>query len=696
MGGSQHHSVSLKRTAQFVLKDLQSPLLFKNPTFTMSDILFFVLQKQTSQKALTIFASKGLEGSIPSVMHDIPLIAYEEPIHAFSSSFMANHIGAFANAYEKQLPVVSLNKWRFFDAFKAIPFDAQFLGIPRVKTRAMKGKEEEQDEFFTRCGFTRAQSGQVKIFLGVPSPMFLKEAAPFLLEATTQCEKGITNMLGLFAFIKIVKAVKFIAHMSNHVIAAPDTIGLFFAPDAPTDRMAVEDDEDENDIVLLGNKLMGSSKSWDEKKVEFSGFNLKSLVSICDGIPTVLPLSKEIPVNVSGPVEECPFSEGIPIPYFHGSLIGDMRSVISFFQTVALPLFGPDQIKANESFQDFRHGCQFLESTKKGMALTHLVKCLELAIQCNRGIYFCIEGEEYCGSVIGGSDFSILLKNKAYKALSGSSFQSSMAAIKGHESHVRKLAVLLSDLKLKVATDDGEEVEKVTRKQLMTSRQVYVEIKRRILKLNDDAENKTEKDILELVEKCTFDTNYLAVTAEHVLQAFDQVLNPKKSVWPDTTPLYLPGCILTDSHTAFILSAFGRYAPSLLASKGDEVLIPKDDKRDDDPALQAHPRIPNQKVMDYVAYHMKPISNAAADLERVVKKRLVVAETTLKGGPAKSSGRFGGKEREVIWYGLAALLKDVKVEKKGKKRAAEGGDDRDPKRKKQLERAAEMFLESMW
>lgn len=661
----------------------------------MSSILYFVQQKTTAQKPLTIFRSKGLENSIPAVIHDIPIYAFGKTVLA-STPLFVNNLGAYMNAYEKEAPVVSFNAWRYFDAYKVLPFDATFLGVPRVKTRALKGTEEDHSAFFTGNSFTRAQTGQAKIYLGIPSPNFLRNAAPFLLEATTSCEKGITNMLGLYAFIKIVKAVKHVSHLNNQVVKGDDVVACLFLTESSTDRMDIEDDDDaESQIVTIGRKFVNSGRQFEESDLGKGGL-LANAVSIGDGSLVALPVDKKSTCFIHGPVDDCPFDSGIPIPYFHGSIIGDMLSVITFFQTYLLSTFGKDQKSCVESFADFRNGCRFLESTKKGMELTHMVKCLELALTTGRQIYFCIEGEEYCGAVIGGVDFSIMVKSKVYEPLVEDKFIEGLKAVKGHEAHVTALMKFLSKMKLKEAVQGTDGTEDVVRDQMNFARSVYREIHRRIIKDGDDTE-KTEMELINLLERCSFNTFYKPLTAEFVLQAFDQILNPSKDLWDEQTPLYLPGCALTQSRAAYILSSFGRFAPSLMASKGDKVLFPTDEDRKTDPALQPHLTIPNVLQMNYVAYHMKPINVAVADFNRMVKEKAVVAETSLKGLPAVSSGRFGGKEREMIWYGIATLLKDVKgVAKGSKKRAVDGEGKEDPKKKRKLERAAELFLESMW
>ncbi|UHK02579.1 hypothetical protein [Heterobasidion ambi-like virus 4] len=660
----------------------------------MSTTSFYIVQnKVTSQKSLTLFITKGLEDSVPAPIHEVPLVPFADVVSPITHLFM-NNITPFIAAYNSQKPAVSFNDNRFIDFFRTFPFDAQFLGLPIVKTRGLSGTAEEQNDFFVGNGFARAQSGQALIYIGIPSPKFMKEAAPFNLELYTQADRGQTNMLGFAAFVKITKIIKLVTHLHNEICDdMSSAIGLHFPPDLSTDRMQIEDDED--GVTLIDEKMVNSNSKWTLSGDLSAKDLVKSTASLGDGVLVAIPVSKKKDIVVSGPVADCPFEEGLPIPYFHGSIIGDMYHAANFFQTHFLPLFGSDLRNAIENFQDFRKGCFSLGTTKKGMALSHMLVVMELAMKVGNPVYFCIEGEEYCGAVIGGSGFSILRRNVEFKALKGESFVRSMQAVTGHEGYVRAVGKLLSACSLRVAVDSAEKME-VTREMMKSSRAVYKLIRARRIEGTDDGENDIEKELMALLEKCSFDTSYMAVTAENLLAAFDQIVHPDKDIWDDKTPLYLPSCALSASRSVFIMSAFGRFGPSLLTTKGEVVALPTSDKREDDPALRPHPTIPDQRLMASVAYYLKPTVIAAADAEKVIKKKEVLSELNMKGRPVKSSGQFGGKERDTFWYGLGLLLKDHKTAGMSKKRKAEGKAESEEAKKRKMARQAELFLESMW
>nr|WOK44144.1 MAG: hypothetical protein [Heterobasidion ambi-like virus 12] len=653
-------------------------------------VLYIVQNKISSTKSLTLFITKGLEDCVPAPIHEIPLVPYNLEVSPVTSIFM-NNISAYIAAYNSQEPAVSFNAHRYVDFFKTFPFDDQFLGVPLVKTRALRGTTEEQEAFFEGNSFVRAQSGQAKIYIGTPSPKFMKEAAPFDLELYTQADRGQTNMLGFTAFVKIMKTIKLVSFLHNEVCADKSgAVGISYLEDVPTDRMEMDDPAG---VTLIDDTMVNSSAKWSFADGRSVKDFVASAASLGDGVMTAIPVKKK-PIVISGPVNDCPFEDGLPIPYFHGSLIGDMYHAATFFQSYFLSLFGKDLHTAIESFQDFRKGCFSLGTTKKGMMMSHMLVVLELALKLGQPVYYCIEGEEYCGAVIGGTGFSILRRNMEFKAFEGNDYIHALAHVTGHEGHVRSLGRLLSGCSLKVPVDKQDRME-VTREMMKSSRAVYKLIQDRKIEGTDAAENDIQKELMVLLEKCSFDTKYLAVTAENLLQAFDQIVHPdKKDVWPETYPLYLPSCALSSSKAVFVMSAFGRYAPSLLAAKGDTVALPTSDSRAEDPALQPHPTIPDQKLMSVVAYHLKITAIAAADAEKVVKKKEVLSELNMKGKPVKASGQFGGKERDMFWYGLGVMLKDHKSTAKGLKRKATEGSAEEKKRK--LARQAELFLETMW
>nr|WOK44140.1 MAG: hypothetical protein [Heterobasidion ambi-like virus 3] len=650
--------------------------------------LYFAAQKVSDAPTLTIFKERGLENKIPTTVDNLEI--YGKPRAAFnmSLSLYKDSFGTALAAYQAQEGIVGISGGLYTKL--AAKLDPNFLAAPKIIAVHEHKDRAEAEKFFGDMGFVKIQNKTYATFIGTVTSEFLSNVTKYSINLETRTDRGLTNLLGFAAYTHASKLLKTFLSIHNAVIKDGLPIGLVTAQPASMDTGEMWGKR-------MNAKFIGSVNGDDfplgTEDAEWIGLSASMNLEGTSAIGVMRPVLDSGVAQYYGPTSACPFTSGVVIPYFHDLIIPSPKSAVLTISRYFFGTFGDSEASCAAAMTKFRKGFAFLSGTETGMMLTHAYKCVELAMECNAGIYIVVEKGVYHGSVLGGSGFMVVNKGMIVKPTEGTVFQGSLLDITGHDHALTKLCKLLSVLPLKGET----ELEVVKAKDIKTSMDLMDQINRRSWKkLAGDDEEEGENMATEIYELCdmvTFDQNYLVPSIENILKAAEIILSDGKISWPKGTPVYLRGGIWEDIYVR-TLASFGHIAPSLMAPKGEMMLFAKSDKEDEDPSLKDHPSIKGIKAMRYAAVHIKALAAAAKDWKEMIDAGAVRYQTGVKGGPTKCSFSYIGENRAKLWYGLSKLVQQYVGDKPkvGKKRKAE----EDPETRVKKLKEAQEFLDDLF
>nr|WOK44146.1 MAG: hypothetical protein [Heterobasidion ambi-like virus 13] len=655
--------------------------------------LYLATQKTSDAPTLTIFKERGLENYIPSTILALEIYGKPAPKTNLSMAIYTDNFPAALRAYQTQTGVVGLGAACHTKLSQTL--DPTFMPFPKIIATHEHKDRAEAEKFFADSGFTKIQNKTYATFIGIPSMEFLSNATKYSVNLDTRTDRGITNIIGFSAFSVLSKLVKVFLTIHNEVVKEADPVGIV---NSHPSTMDLGDEK-----TMWGEKIVASfmgAVNGDEFPLEaddrdWIGFQ-ESINLKPDSVYGVMrPVATSEIARYYGPTSACPFKQGIVVPYFPDLIIPDSKAALAMFQRYFYGILGNTEEHCITAMGKFRRGFAFLSGTDIGIALTHMMKCIELALECRCGIYVVLEKGRYHGSVLGGEGFMVANKGRVLRPVGGTTFSDSLLDITGHDHALTKLCKLLSVLPLK-----GEEtkVEKIQPKDMKSSMAVNREVSRRqwkkLMGKDDDEREDVGTEIYELLDKISFDANYLIPSIENILRAAEIIAAGESRTWPDGTPIYLRGAVWED-HITSTLAVFGHIAPSMMATKGDMMNFAKSDKEEEDPALKEHAKIKGVKAMRYVAVHMKSLAQASKDWKEMMEAGAVRYQTGVKGGPVKCSFSYIGDKRNAFWYPLSKTILAAAGEKPkiGKKRKVDDDDEETKTKKLKL---AQDFLDDLF
>lgn len=312
-------------------------------------------------------------------------------------------------------------------------------------------------------------------------------------------------------------------------------------------------------------------------------------------------------------------------------------------------------------------GVQKWYRTDLGKAITHILYCLQAALESQARLFIILSKGHYQGSVIQGYKFNLMYNEKILSPMNHSEI---ISAARELDKHSAALETLRQSVKLWKRLDNGRTAN-ILKTEFETCRQVYTQI---LLREKPTVEADIEV-VKQLLLRLTFMEDYIPVKADTVKQAILTILSGKPPA-DLKTPMYLePDSFLTEITLAHsVLSAFGPIAPSFYDSNAPAFKIPLTGADDPLSAIDAETK---KQVLDSLLISLKKTSVAASDMEIVIRKREVRMKLHERAAGYRTL-RFTGKHRDEIWDLLKLLPSPGESKKRGHDEAVGESMDEDP------------------
>jgi hypothetical protein len=390
-----------------------------------------------------------------------------------------------------------------------------------------------------------------------------------------------------------------------------------------------------------------------------------SLIQISSMCPVAKPAPFRPAINF-GPISYVPNLGGHLFPYFHGCLDNDNSYVIDVFRRFFLFSFGADPDDCGTSYNTWRANVSQMMFTDSGSIVQHMTLGMELAIDTQSRLYYLVEGSDYHGFVLLGYRFAVNAYSKIQHALSAEKLKSELDALTTHESSLKDLCKLLSDLVI-----DGDTMkETLTIDSVESARDLYDQIARRSSEMSVAKKTKFESHLRGL----SFRQSYLRPSRDNIIEMLRALSDPELplSQWP----LFLhPEFVFSNDRSYEVLSAFGPTAPSFINITGNRYQIPYEDVEDHGTSTTPDKEDPVSSIL----VSMKALNVAVGDTRKMMKE-VAIYQNFQERAKANRNIMFNkGYGRDEVWK---ALRKYVAGSKPDGQPGEESGPSKPPKMKK--------------
>jgi hypothetical protein len=376
-----------------------------------------------------------------------------------------------------------------------------------------------------------------------------------------------------------------------------------------------------------------------------------------------------------GPPSAIPSLPGFVLPYFPGIVYPSESAIISIIRRFFLASFGDMPDSSTSKWSQWRSSVSKWYRTKSGVALSHILFCIQTALESQARLFVILHGSNYLGCAILGFKFSIDCDGVLMSADTATVVRKLATDLDDHDKAVSRISVILKGLAIEGESDINMDIEV----DVSTPRKLYREIS-----IREKPNDEKKEELIGHVRKLAYSQKYWSISGDTVARAISMMISD--TAVAEDLPMYLdPACIIDDQSRFFeVLSVFGPQAPSMIDSAGREVSIPRGNDAPD-PASEV-PQGGASILMPKLFISPKKLNLAANDWRGTFKRRKIRQNAAERAGGYRTIAVLG-PQRDKVWNALKLIPWEDNGKGKGKRVAEDEGDsgERAGKRPKEAE-----------
>jgi len=371
----------------------------------------------------------------------------------------------------------------------------------------------------------------------------------------------------------------------------------------------------------------------------------------------------KVPSKTSyGTPSEVPNKDGLLFPYFEGMLSHDTKFIRSMISSVFFRNLGDDKVSPKDAYLHIKEHIGTATTTPQGDVLGHVLKGIDLALECQAQLYVLLDRTNYFGFVLLGSEFQIFAHGKWVAPLPADKLREELSTLLSHDQILDKLVTALG------ACNFDDSARMIARKDLATP----VGLLDILSDVNTKSTDSKQLDLVsDLLKNLSFPGSYRRINAENIEWAIKTIIEEDSPALMKEK-IYVPFKDWTgvDEIVFQTLAVFGTQSFSLFEQRGDDVKIPVLPEDSSYYETDDHGKVSKDKRL--VVYE-KNLRQCVRDWDQVIKSGAI--RMALKERAAGSRGvMFTGDALIRVWNAIRLLKVLIEKESKGKKR---GGDDKE-------------------
>lgn len=339
-----------------------------------------------------------------------------------------------------------------------------------------------------------------------------------------------------------------------------------------------------------------------------------------DGLGTDIQLTVAKPSTVQndkwGSMDRMPNTSGLYFPYVGDLAVAETVTVPAVFTNYFIRSLASDTRHMFKQVDKLKSAWGVISQTKLGDEISHLCKCVDIALQAQAMVYPVYSNGIYEGSVLCGAGYTISVNGLEYVPLSYAELQKVVRDGSMHSKALDEICSVVPELEERIrACGSVREMSQVVK--------------------GAEVDELSKNSIVKFAHYLCFDNKYWSTSVAHVKHMLDYLHDPEK-VMPSDAPMY-PKYLFTSDRVEEVLSAFGHQAPTFMVPNGAKCDIEK--MKD----------APNN-------FHVRTIAveRAVLDMKYVVKEKYVTNNVKTLSSRHRDQS-INSSDKKEVWGMLKSL-----------------------------------------
>jgi hypothetical protein len=296
--------------------------------------------------------------------------------------------------------------------------------------------------------------------------------------------------------------------------------------------------------ITCMNDLVTHVEGYDDNDV-----NMRVSTNHADNIQLSVAKSTTIIGPTWGAMSEIPNSSGLYVPFVKELAVSDTVTVPELMSTVFLRSLATSPAGMFEMLGKLRRAWGVISMTDLGHEITHLCKCIDIAIKAQAFVYPVYTNTIYEGTVICGAGFILYTRDVVYDPIPYAQLQTLVRDKSAHAKAVRTILQIIGDVGFGEAIDNCGTMRGLSR--ILST-------------VNLDVLNRRE--VVDAASNLSYPNKYWSTAPANVIRMLKLLQDPETPI--DVTVPMHPQALFADDHVELVLCAFGHQAPTFMIPNG--------------------------------------------------------------------------------------------------------------------------------
>jgi uncharacterized protein (UPF0147 family) len=297
--------------------------------------------------------------------------------------------------------------------------------------------------------------------------------------------------------------------------------------------------------------------------------------------------------------------------------IADSQTVPDLMADYFARCLSPNLNDVPEALHNLKSAWGTICFTDSGHEITHICKCIDIALKAQCTVYPVFTNNIYEGTAILGCGYTLHINREAFTPMSYAGLQNDVKNGSLHTKSIKEIKEAICD------ETHNKKVEDAT-----SIRELSVVLK------GISLDSTQRRNITKSAHNLAYTAGYWSTSANYVIRVLDLLADPNKPIETDI-PMH-PDYIFSDDRVEMVLSAFGHFAPSFMIQGGTTFDLKQD-------------KIPNTFGVRTVA-----IASAITDMKYVIQEGKI---TNNKQNLSKKHGdaTINSQAKKDVWKLLSSV-----------------------------------------
>jgi hypothetical protein len=267
-----------------------------------------------------------------------------------------------------------------------------------------------------------------------------------------------------------------------------------------------------------------------------------------------------------GPIEHIPNASGLFVPYVFELAVADSVTVPTLVSTYFLRSLAPTVTQMFAVLDSIRSSWGIIETSGLGHEISHLCRCIDIALQAQAAVYPIYTHGIYEGSVIYGAGYSVCFRGRSIEPIAYTELQKEVGRTSTHSRSIETIKAKANDDDTRTAIDGAT-----------TMRELSIVVRSMHL---DESQ---KQEILGAAYGLCYHNKYWSTSPVFIMKSLEYLQNEVEI--PSDVPMY-PRYLFSQDRMELVMSAFGHQAYTFMIPNGAKCEL----ESADDPPKNFHVR----------------------------------------------------------------------------------------------------------